>query len=85
MRAVHRRIAALTNRLDEGKEIVLPDGNLYDHDDCAVVCSGGFEARQAESIHRSDRFKEASGVPARDRVRDETRIEVSKGLAVEYE
>ena len=42
-----------------------------------------FEARQAESIRRADRFKEASGVPTGDMVRDETSIEVTKGLAVE--
>ena len=44
---------------------------------------GEFEARQAESVRRADRFKEASGVPSGDMVRDETSIEVTKGLGAE--
>ena len=44
---------------------------------------GEFEARQAESVRRADRFKEASGSPTGDMVRDETSIEVTQGLGAE--
>ena len=42
-----------------------------------------YEKRQAEAIARSDRFKEGSGEPSGDMVKDETTIEVSKGLSID--
>ena len=40
LRALPGRIAALTHPLNKGREIVLPDRELYDPDVCTVVSSG---------------------------------------------